>query len=344
MKLNLLVASFIEKNHVDLIKAKFPDIEIIYRIDLIDKPRYKSDHIGYPRLKNSYKQKEWLSLVEKADIIFGFDKNLDPNLDLYAKRVKWIQATSSGIGEYLRENRYLVKMPNTKFTTAKMVHAKPLAEFCIMVILMWAKNYFRTEQHKSSKNWQRFSTDDISNQIVGIVGVGAIGDEIAKYCKYFNMNVYGIKNKTTSNPTTLHIDKFFDKTDLLEMAKLVDYLILVAPQTNETNEIVNSEIFDVMKTSSYMINIGRGSLINENHLISAIENNDISGAALDVFEKEPLPPDSKLWSLENLILFPHSASTTYDENKRIVSLFCKNIELFLSNKSLINQFNKDALY
>ena len=115
MKLNLLIASFIEKNHVDLIKEKFPDIEIIYRIDLINKPRYKSDHIGYPRLKNSYKQKEWLSLVEKAHIIFGFDKNLDPNLDLYAKRVKWIQATSSGIGEYLRENKYLVKMPNTKF-------------------------------------------------------------------------------------------------------------------------------------------------------------------------------------------------------------------------------------
>ena len=128
------------------------------------------------------------------------------------------------------------------------------------------------------------------------------------------------------------------------MAKLVDYLILVAPQTDETNEIVNSKIFDVMKTSSYIINIGRGSLINENHLISAIENNNISGATLDVFAKEPLPPDSKLWSLENLILFPHSASTTYDENKRIVSLFCKNAELFMNDKPLINQFNKKTLY
>ena len=100
MKLNLLIASFIEKNHVELIKEKFPDIKIIYRIDLINKPRYKSDHIGYSRLKNLFAQKNWLSLVEKADIIFGFDKNLDPNLDLYAKRVKWIQATSSGVGEY----------------------------------------------------------------------------------------------------------------------------------------------------------------------------------------------------------------------------------------------------
>ena len=344
MKLNLLIASFIEKNHVDSIKEKFPDIEIIYRIDLIDKPRYKSDHIGYPYIKNSFAQKDWLSLVEKADIIFGFDKNLDPNLDLYAKRVKWIQATSSGVGEYLRENKYLVKMPNTKFTTAKGVHAKPLAEFCIMVILMWSKNYFKTELLKSRKIWERFSTNDISNQIVGIVGVGAIGGEIAKYCKYFNMNVFGIKNKKVSNATTIYIDKFFDKTDLLEMAKLVDYLILVAPQTSETNEIVNSKIFDVMKTSSYIINIGRGSLINENHLISAIENNNISGAALDVFAKEPLPPDSKLWSLENLILFPHSASTTYDENKRIVSLFCKNIELFMNDKPLINQFNRKTLY
>ena len=86
-------------------------------------------------------------------------------------------------------------MPNTKFTSAKGVHAKPLAEFCIMVILMWSKKYFQTELLKSKKIWQRFSTNDISNQIVGIVGVGAIGSEIAKYCKYFNMNVFGIKTQ-----------------------------------------------------------------------------------------------------------------------------------------------------
>ena len=128
------------------------------------------------------------------------------------------------------------------------------------------------------------------------------------------------------------------------MAKLVDYLILVAPQTDETNEIVSSKIFDVMKTSSYVINIGRGSLINENHLISAIENNNISGAALDVFSKDSLPSDSKLWALENLILFPHSASTTFDENKRITHLFCQNLENFLNNKPLINQFNSENLY
>ena len=344
MKPNLLIATYIEKKYIDFIKAKFPNIEIIYRIDLIDKPRYQSDHDGYPNHYDSFAQKDWLNFIERADIIFGFNKNLDPNLDLHAKKVKWIQATSSGIGEYLRKNQYLIKMPNTKFTSAKGVHAKPLAEFCIMVILMWSKKYFQTELLKSKKIWQRFSTNDISNQIVGIVGVGAIGSEIAKYCKYFNMNVFGIKNKKVSNATTIYIDKFFDKTDLLEMAKLVDYLILVAPQTSETNEIVNSKIFDVMKTSSYIINIGRGSLINENHLIRAIENNDISGAALDVFAKEPLPPDSKLWTLENLILFPHLASTTYDENERIVNLFCKNIELFLNNKPLINQFNKEALY
>ena len=195
MKPNLLIATYIEKKYIDLIKAKFPNIEIIYRIDLIDKPRYQSDHDGYPNHYDSFAQKDWLNFIERADIIFGFDKNLDPNLELHAKKVKWIQATSSGIGEYLRKNQYLIKMPNTKFTSAKGVHAKPLAEFCIMVILMWSKKYFQTELLKSKKIWQRFSTNDISNQIVGIVGVGAIGSEIAKYCKSFNMNVFGIKNK-----------------------------------------------------------------------------------------------------------------------------------------------------
>ena len=344
MKLNLLFASFIEKKYVDYVKEKFPDLKIIYRTDLIGKPRYPGDHIGFPTHHDSSTQKEWLNLVGMADIIFGFDNNLDPNLDLYAKKVKWIQATSSGLGGYLSKNRYLIKMPNTRFTTARGIHATPLAEFCIMAILMWSKNYFKAELLKSKKNWQRFSTNDISNQIVGIVGVGAIGSEIAKHCKYFNMNVFGIKNKVAPNPTDLYIDRFFDKSDLREMAKLIDYLILVAPQTSETNEIVNSKIFDVMKSSSYLINIGRGSLINENHLVSAIKNNTISGAALDVFSKEPLPRDSELWTLKNLILFPHSASTTFGENKRITHLFCRNLENFLNNKPLINQFNAENLY
>ena len=117
MKLNLLFASFIEKKYVDYVKEKFPDLKIIYRTDLIGKPRYPGDHIGFPTHHDSSTQKEWLNLVGMADIIFGFDNNLDPNLDLYAKRVKWIQATSSGLGGYLSKNRYLIKMPNTKFFT-----------------------------------------------------------------------------------------------------------------------------------------------------------------------------------------------------------------------------------
>ncbi len=344
MRLKLLFASFIEKSYVDYIEEKFQPLEIIYRPDLINKPRYRGDHIGSPICRSTTAQKEWLKYVEEADIIFDFDKTLDPNLNLIAKNVQWIQATSSGIGGYLKKNEYLVKMPNTQFTTAKGVHSVPLAEFCMMSILMWSRNYFQVQQLKAEKVWERFSVDDLSNKTVGILGVGKIGKEIANHCKFFKMKVFGIKNNLSNPSSYTNIDKFFDKTDLKEMAKLVDFLILVAPQTTKTNEIVNSEIFNVMKPNSYLINIGRGSLVNERHLIEALKNNTISGAALDVFVNEPLPRESEFWNLSNVILFPHSASTTFDENKRITELFCHNIELFLNKKPLVNQFKLQNAY
>ena len=158
------------------------------------------------------------------------------------------------------------------------------------------------------------------------------------------MKVFGIKNKRTPKSSYTNIDKFFEKTDLKVMAKLVDFLILVAPQTTKTHEIVNSEVFNVMKPNSYLINVGRGSLVNERHLIEALKNNTISGAALDVFVNEPLPRESDFWNLDNIILFPHSASTTFDENKRITELFCHNLELFLNKEPLVNQFNLRNAY
>ena len=110
MRLKLLFASFIEKSYVDYIEQKFQPLEIIYRPDLINKPRYRGDHIGSPICRSTTAQKEWLRYVEEADIIFDFDKTLDPNLNLFAKNVQWIQATSSGIGGYHFQNLIICKI------------------------------------------------------------------------------------------------------------------------------------------------------------------------------------------------------------------------------------------
>ena len=345
MKLNVLITTFIEVEYVEIIKNIDPRINVIYRPDIINIPRFPSDHTGIVQEKDKKKIIEWNNYLNDADILFDFDRSIDPNLDQYAPNVKWIQATSAGIGNYLIKNEYIKKMPNTIFTTASGVHSKPLAEFCIMSILMFNQNFLKARLLKTKKIWERFSNKDLYNNNVLIYGVGQIGKEIAKFCKLFGMNVYGIKKNTKNlKPEDFYLDKLYERSKLSTIIQFIDYLILVAPATKETNNIINKKILSKMKKKSFVINISRGSLINESDLLYAINNKLIAGAALDVFANEPLNKDSPLWNFENIIIYPHSASTTYKENERITKIFCDNIKLYLEGKPLKNQFNSELGY
>ena len=345
MKLNLLITTYIESEYVQIIRDTDSKINVIYRPDIIPTPRFPSDHTGIPQQENLKNNKEWEKYLYNADILFDFDRSVDPNLDKYAPNDNWIQATSAGIGKYLNNNEYINKMPQTIFTTASGVHSKPLSEFCIMAILMFNKNYLKAKSLKQQKVWERFSNKDLYNNNVLIFGVGQIGKEVAKYCKNFGMNVYGIKkNINNLKAKDFNLDKLYNSSELNKIIKLIDYLILIAPATKDTNNIINHKIFSKMKNDSIVINISRGSLINEKDLLHALDNKLIAGAALDVFANEPLNKKSPFWNYDNVIIYPHSASTTYKENERITNIFCKNIKLFLKGKPLINQFNSEKGY
>ena len=175
-----------------------------------------------------------------------------------------------------------------------------------------------------------------------IVGLGHIGTQAAKLAHCFGMHVIATNRELEDKPEFVEEIKSPDQID--EMLPRADFVVLSVPHTKETHHMFNTEKLQKMKPSAVLINIGRGGVVNENDLIAALEQKTIRGAALDVTEIEPLPSDSPLWSMENVIIPPHHSGTSIDYMNRAIDRFCLNIQAFLENKPLPNLVDKERGY
>ena len=340
MKSVVLIASYLEPELVEQIRRVDDRLEVLYEPELLWPPEYPADHRGRSFTRTPAQEEQWQSLLARADILFDFDPSHPDDLSALAPNVRWIQATSSGIGELVRKRGYARSMPQTVFTTASGVHAQPLAEFCIMVMLAFHKKLLQSLADQRRKRWQRFAATDLNGQTLVIVGVGRIGTEVARMAKTFGMRVVGVKRSPSGvSPADLHLDALYGPSDLPRALAEAQNLVIVAPHTSETERMIGATELAMLPDGAVFINIGRGALVDEPALVEALRAGRLLGAGLDVFQKEPLPSDSPLWELENVIVVPHSASTSDRENGRITDLFCENLRLFLEGRPLRNQLN-----
>lgn len=335
----VLVASYLEPDLVERIRTRVPEIDLTYRPDLLGKPSYPADHSTSPR-RNETAEAEWKRLLSSAEILFDFDYSHMSDLPTLAPNLKWVQATSAGIGSYLKRSGYLEKT-NWRFTTASGVHARPLAEFVLLSMLHFAKGFMHMQELQEAKKWERYATGELSLGTLGIVGLGKIGSEIARISKSFDMTVVGIKRVPAEVP---NVDRVYRKEELGEILTQSDFLCLCVPLTTETERMISTKELALMKNGAVIINISRGLVIDEDALIDALQSGHLGGAALDVFRDEPLPPESPLWTMKNVIVSPHSASTSYRENERLVDLFCENLKRYIRHDNLINLFDKNHMY
>jgi glyoxylate/hydroxypyruvate reductase len=337
----LLIASYLEPEHVECIRQVDPRVNVVYAPDLIAPPRYAADHTGGDWQRTPEQEARWRELLGQADIMFDFDYRHRPDLPDLAPKVRWIQSTSAGIGQFVVRQRYHLRMPNTVFTTASGVHAKPLAEFCIMAMLMHNKGLLRMLRDQERKHWERYAGTDLDGRTLAIVGLGKIGCETARVAKAFGMRVIGISRDCWDEAC---IDQFCGPEGLREVLPLAEYLVLSVPHTPDTENMIGRDELALLPRGAYLINIARGHVIDEPALIDALRSGQLSGAALDVFVEEPLPADSPLWEMPNVLVSPHSASTSDRENRRITDLFCDNLRRFLSGEPLRNVLNPELLY
>lgn len=333
----VLIASYIEPEHVERIRQVDHRLDVIYEPALIATPRYIADHKGAAFTRSEEEEMRWQRLLKDADVIFDFDQTHLGDLPELATNAKWLQTTSSGVARFIGDNRYQERMPNTIFTNAAGIHAQPLAEFCIMVMTIFNKGILKMLEDQKQRRWERYAGLDLSNRTLVIVGLGKVGQEVARLAKQFRMKTVGIKRSIENvNPEDLNVDEIYTPDALERVLPEAEYLVLIAPHTGETEHMLGAKEFALMPERSVLINIGRGALIDEAALIDALERGHLRGAGLDVFATEPLPEQSPFWDMPNVIVSPHSASTTDNENRLITALFCQNLKLFLAGKPLVN--------
>lgn len=338
-RLVVMIAAPFEAEHIERIRAVDPRIELLHDAELLPLPRYVADHAGAPMKRTPEQEARFLEMLGRAEVLFDFPSGHYRDLPAVAPRLRWLQSTSAGIGQMVK--RVGLDQTDITFTTASGVHARPLADFCLMAMLMFAKDHARMERDKKAKRWERYCGEELTGKTLAIVGVGRVGQEVARHGKRMDMRVTGMRRSATPVP---EVDRLFDQADLHTMLQEADFLVLAAPHTPDSEGIIGEAELALLKPSAVLINIGRGALVDEDALIRALQEKRLAGAALDVLRDEPPPQDSPLWDMPNVILSPHSASTVTQENARITEIFCDNLRRYLRREPLRNVLDKKKLY
>jgi phosphoglycerate dehydrogenase-like enzyme len=266
-----------------------------------------------------------------------------------AKSLKWIHAFSAGVEKVLTEE---VVKSNVIVSNSSGIHAIPIAEHVLGFMLIFTRKFYDTFKKQQEKIWQ--SNQDITEvrgKTALVVGLGHIGTEVARMSCCLGVKVLAvkqnIKNKSSTNsvldkPDSVH--KLYAKDDLEEALPKADFVVLCLPLTSQTHHLFDMKKFKLMKKSGVLINIGRGGVVNEKELIEALDKKIIGGAALDVTETEPLPKESKLWNMENVVITPHHSGLSEKYMDRAIDLFCLNLKAYIKGEPLPNLVDKKRGY
>ncbi len=340
--MRILITTWLPPDLVQRIAAVDTRLEVLYPQHLIAEPRYMGDHT-LPVADTPALQQQWRDLLASAEILFDFGPALMTGELAGWPSLRWIQASSAGVGQFARR----VGLTNSRIvvTTASGIHARPLAEFVLMAILMFTKEAFRLAADQRAHRWERYASDEVAGKLVGLIGVGRIGREIARLARVLDAKVIGtVRDPGGRRAEDLYLDALLPAERADEVIECADYLVLCSPHTPETDGLLNASRLARMKRDAVLINIARGALVDEPALIAALREERLRGAALDVFAREPLPPDSPLWDMPNVLICPHSASTAFSENTRLVDLFCDNLRRYLDGQPLRNVLDYTLLY
>ena len=342
MTITVLIASPVEAELVERIQKAMPtQVRVIYEPDLLPIPRYPSDHGGRRRDLAPKVIDRWRGLLGMADVLFDFDW-LDPaSMPTSAPRLRWVQATSSGIGEFV--DRLGLRGSGITFTTAGGVHAGPLAEFVALGLLYFTKQVSDLQRWQADRRWQRYATREVRGQRVVLIGGGHVGREIARTLGQLRVEVI-LLTKTPRPDLFEGVAREITRIELVETLPDCDAVVLACPYTPETHHLIAARELAALPSRAVLINVSRGAVVDEPALIDALASGRLAGAWLDVFGREPLPPESPLWGMPNVLVSPHSASTVGAENERIVELFIDNLYRYLDGQPLLNLYQPERGY
>jgi phosphoglycerate dehydrogenase-like enzyme len=310
-KRKIIITHTLEQNHFDQIKEIIPGWTII---------------VGKDR-------EIWQEHLHEAEIIAGWKKGIEKDCLAPHSKLKWLQTWSAGVDSLPLK---MLESRNITVTSANGVHAYPISETIYALMLSLTRKIHTYVQNQQERKWHHSDMKlEMHKKTVGIIGVGTIGKEAAKIAKAFGMKVLGVRH---SGKQQEFVDEMYTTNQLDEVLPNCDYVVVTLPLTKETNRLFGAKQFNLMKSSAFFINIGRGEIVVEGDLISALQRGQIAGAGLDVFEQEPLTVDSPLWEMENVIITPHTSGSTEHYNQRVVeNILIPNLKNYISgNQPSVN--------
>jgi len=251
-----------------------------------------------------------------------------------ADQLEWVQTLTSGVDAYDLQS---LRRQGAIVTNVRGIHAEPIAQQVFAYILAFERDLLRAIQQHTESIWHRYTADELTDKTLGILGVGSIGERAAELAKAFGMRTAGVKTTVTSETDV--VDELYTPDKQHKMLEQADYVLISCPLNSDTKGLIDYNSFVDMKSDAVLINIGRGEIIHESDLIQAIKNDLIGGAALDVFDTEPLPTDSDLWDHPKVIITPHNAGSTSQYWRRCAEIFASNFELF-QNEEYDNMDNR----
>jgi phosphoglycerate dehydrogenase-like enzyme len=262
--------------------------------------------------------------LAEAEIVCGWHPAMAEALNSDCK-LRWVQTSSAGIDNLPIEK---LKSLGVHVTNASGIHPVSMAETLFAMLLSFSRNLHLAIRNQSKRQWKHSERyHQLAGQTMGIIGVGAIGTEIARLAGAFGMHTIGVRRSALPVPG---VDKMYGMENLNEVLSLSDVVVNVLPYTAETRHLFDAGRFNMMKTNALFFNLGRGASVDTDALVFALENGVIGGAGLDVFETEPLPEDHPLWTLDNVIITPHIGGWTAHYKQLVADIFLHNLQAYLS--------------
>jgi phosphoglycerate dehydrogenase-like enzyme len=282
--------------------------------------------------------------IADTDVFIGW--SLRPEQFRSAKRLKWIHSPAAAVHQLMFPE---LIGSNVVVTNSSPVHGPVVAEHAIAVLVALAKRLPQAMRYQAKKKWaqallwnERPRPREVEGATVAVIGVGGIGGEFIRRAKALGMNVLAVRQNAAKG--TAGADEVYSAAQLDQVLPRADYVLLSTPVTPATSALINAERLAKMKADAYLINVGRGTLVDEPALIDALKAHRIAGAALDVFEEEPLPEESPFWSLDNVLITPHTAGVTEGLWERHYNLIAENLRRFNDGRPLLSEVDKKEGY
>jgi phosphoglycerate dehydrogenase-like enzyme len=292
---------------------------------------------------NSYENVE--QHLADVEILFGI--SIRPEQFLAAKKLRWIHSQAAAVHQFMFPE--LVNSDVT-LTNARDVHGPVVAEQVIAMMFALAKRIPAAVRFQQKHEWGqdafssgRSHSRELAGATLGLVGLGSIGRNVAKHASALGMRVIAVREHPEKEKPQ-HVDEVLPTSKLQELLAHSDYVVLSAPVTAQTTGMIGSRQLAAMKPDAFLLNVGRGPLIDDAALVDVLRQHKIGGAALDVFDQEPLPPNSPLWDLEDLLITPHTGGISQKMWERHYVLFSENLHRYLSGKPLLGLVDKRSGY